>query len=454
MKRSNLLLRLLRARPLSQRCAFLFILVLPVVLYYRYTQQKLRYGYTRVSNVEIDANEDTDLALRMADIKVYPEIKNSADTFSSLRLEDAPVPRLLRVIYNPLNTYVVHVDLKVDAARRLVVKAYIENDSVLRKNVHWLPSEMVTYKGVSMVLNTLAAMNLGLRMSKERDAPWHYFINLSGADYPLVSARNQQLLLGRPGVKLGRLNFMTLFPRKEWKPYDFRIRWMHWDARVAGASLKNGRLRAFRGMKNYPLEPYRHFLFSKAEAWMILSKPFVKFVVRSGYAKTMLLSHLYTRSTPEHYFADVLINHPIWKLTLVKDAFRRVVWYHNYRRSGQHPYLLDDKKYTGLEFWDDIRNSDALFARKFSRSYGPLMAAIDHRLNGFNDNATKMWKDNISEDSQKVSQRRFFNSVCTRFDQVTADTLRTEAEYTQKTETGNGNSNVNSDTIKPIMKTA
>jgi hypothetical protein len=44
-------------------------------------------------------------------------------------------------------------------------------------------ANMVTYKGPTMVANTLHACAILLKMGKD----WDWFINLSASDYPLVT---------------------------------------------------------------------------------------------------------------------------------------------------------------------------------------------------------------------------------------------------------------------------
>jgi protein xylosyltransferase len=57
-------------------------------------------------------------------------------------------------------------------------------------NVHVIAkSNLVTYKGPTMVASTLHAAAILLKESKD----WDWFINLSGSDYPLVTQDGQSL---------------------------------------------------------------------------------------------------------------------------------------------------------------------------------------------------------------------------------------------------------------------
>jgi len=125
------------------------------------------------------------------------------------------LPRLLARIHHPRNVYTVHIDLKVDNS---TVEGIIERirGSSQYSNVHFLEREPVTYRGISMVTNTLSAMTFLLRMNKK----WQYFINLSAADYPTVPAEEQRRLLG---LRCERPLFFEPFPRKTFNLF-FRAR--------------------------------------------------------------------------------------------------------------------------------------------------------------------------------------------------------------------------------------
>lgn len=328
------------------------------------------------------------------------------------------LPRLFARVYHVDNVYIVHVDAKVEQKRRDWIEGLILANDAYKRNMYLLPSEMVTYKGISMVTNTLGAMTLAL----EKHSDWDYFINLSGADYPLVSPEDQARLLARPKVPIGRLNFITFFPRKEWVPYSFRVRFMHWDPAAVGYQNLANRLRVLRTLTQNPLEQHRAYTFTKAEAWVILSRPFVEYVIRSTFAKTMLVNHVHVRSAPEHYFGDILYNHPFWRKTIVPDAFHKVVWYLRNQRSGQHPYLLDQKP-NGTAMWEYIAETRSLFARKFSRPDSQMMDRIDAQMSGAGLNTSDQ-----KYTSFRAERKVFYDRIVGHFDQLTKKTLELQ-EY-------------------------
>lgn len=94
--------------------------------------------------------------------------------------------RTLKALYHPLNQYVVHLDLESPAEERLQLASRVQNETMFAEvgNVHMITkANMVTYRGPTMVANTLHACAILLKKSKD----WDWFINLSASDYPLVT---------------------------------------------------------------------------------------------------------------------------------------------------------------------------------------------------------------------------------------------------------------------------
>lgn len=94
--------------------------------------------------------------------------------------------RTLKALYHPLNQYVVHLDLEASVEERLELVSFVKNEEVFGRvgNVRVVvKSNLVTYRGPTMVSNTLHAAAILLKEGGE----WDWFINLSASDYPLVT---------------------------------------------------------------------------------------------------------------------------------------------------------------------------------------------------------------------------------------------------------------------------
>lgn len=94
--------------------------------------------------------------------------------------------RTLLALYHPNNRYVVHLDAESSPEERFDLQKFVENHPtfVKFKNVIMITkANLVTYRGPTMVTNTLHAAAILLKQGGE----WDWFINLSASDYPLVT---------------------------------------------------------------------------------------------------------------------------------------------------------------------------------------------------------------------------------------------------------------------------
>lgn len=94
--------------------------------------------------------------------------------------------RTLQALYHPWNYYILHLDLESPPEERIELASRVENDPVFTAigNVYIISkANMVTYRGPTMVSNTLHACAILLKKNKD----WDWFINLSASDYPLVT---------------------------------------------------------------------------------------------------------------------------------------------------------------------------------------------------------------------------------------------------------------------------
>ncbi|KAG5535038.1 hypothetical protein RHGRI_022973 [Rhododendron griersonianum] len=100
---------------------------------------------------------------------------------------DGPMlKRTLLALYHPSNRYVVHLDAESPPQERLDLESFVKNNILFGKfsNVVMIKKpNLVTYRGPTMVANTLHAAAVLLRAGGE----WDWFINLSAKDYPLVT---------------------------------------------------------------------------------------------------------------------------------------------------------------------------------------------------------------------------------------------------------------------------
>lgn len=94
--------------------------------------------------------------------------------------------RTLLALYHPHNSYIVHLDLESPPEERADLQNFVKDHPIFQKfgNVKVITkANLITYRGPTMVANTLHAAAILLREGGE----WDWFINLSASDYPLVT---------------------------------------------------------------------------------------------------------------------------------------------------------------------------------------------------------------------------------------------------------------------------
>ncbi|KAB2044037.1 hypothetical protein ES319_D01G062100v1 [Gossypium barbadense] len=271
--------------------------------------------------------------------------------------------RVLHALYHPRNQYVVHLDLESPAEERLTLASRTKNNTMFSKmgNVYMITkANMVTYRGPTMVANTLHACAILLKRNKD----WDWFINLSASDYPLVT---QDDLLYAFSALNRDLNFIEHTSELGWK-LDKRAMpliidpglYLSTKTEVVWASQKRKLPTAFK-------------LFT-GSAWTVLSRPFIEFIIMGwdNLPRTLLMYYTNFISSPEGYFQTVVCNVPEFAKTVVNHDMHFIKWDNPPK---QHPHILS------LNELGKMIMSNAAFARKFNQD-DPVLDKIDADLLG------------------------------------------------------------------------
>ncbi|XP_047252128.1 beta-glucuronosyltransferase GlcAT14C isoform X2 [Capsicum annuum] len=118
--------------------------------------------------------------------EIFPDLPRLAYLISGTKNDVVRIKRLLQAVYHPRNYYLLNLDLEALDSERLELAKYVKLDVVMREfgNVKVVgKSDLVTYKGPTMLASMLHAIAVLLKVSKS----WDWFINLSASDYPLMT---------------------------------------------------------------------------------------------------------------------------------------------------------------------------------------------------------------------------------------------------------------------------
>ncbi|KAL5572955.1 hypothetical protein UlMin_022552 [Ulmus minor] len=290
-----------------------------------------------------------------------PAIPRFAYLISGSRGDLEKLWRTLKALYHPLNQYIVHLDLEAPADERLQLASRVQNETIFAEvgNVYMITkANMVTYRGPTMVANTLHACAILLKRNKD----WDWFINLSASDYPLVTQDDLLFTFS----KLDRnLNFIEHTSQLGWKE----------DKRAMPLIIDPG-LYLSTKQDIFWVTPRRSlptaFKLFTGSAWMVLSRSFVEYCVWGwdNLPRTLLMYYTNFVSSPEGYFQTVICNEPEFAKTAVNHDLHYISWDMPPR---QHPHTLT------LNDTDKMISSNTAFARKF-RQDDPAMDKIDKDL--------------------------------------------------------------------------
>ncbi|KAF7836718.1 beta-glucuronosyltransferase GlcAT14A-like [Senna tora] len=269
--------------------------------------------------------------------------------------------RTLFALYHPINHYVVHLDLESPQEERLELASRIQKEPVFNEvgNVFLIAkANMVTYRGPTMIANTLHACAILLKRSND----WDWFINLSASDYPLVT--QDDLLFAFSSLDRN-LNFIEHTSKLGWK-LEKRAKplivdpglYMSTKSDVFWVNPKRTLPTAFK-------------LFT-GSAWTVLSRGFVEYVVWGWDNLPRILLMYYTNfvSSPEGYFQTLVCNVPELAKNTVNHDLHYISWDYPPK---QHPHILN------INDTDKMIASNAAFARKFNQD-DPALDEIDKKL--------------------------------------------------------------------------
>ncbi|XP_042060625.1 beta-glucuronosyltransferase GlcAT14B-like [Salvia splendens] len=271
--------------------------------------------------------------------------------------------RTLHALYHPWNYYIVHLDLESPIEERWELTSRVANHTLFTEVGNVIVnnrSNMVTYRGPTMVANTLHACAILLKKYKD----WDWFINLSASDYPLVT---QDDLLDTFADLKRDLNFVEHTSDLGWKATQ-RAMPLIIDPGLYQTTKSD--IFAVGPKRNLPTA----FKLFTGSAWMILSREFVEYCIWGwdNLPRTLLMYYSNFVSSPEGYFQTVICNAPQFVPTVVNHDMHYISWDNP---PQQHPHMLS------VNDTAQMIASYAPFARKF-RMDDPVLDQIDIHLLG------------------------------------------------------------------------
>jgi hypothetical protein len=315
------------------------------------------YRYTAVSTTSVFVESK----LHAVQISPLPPPPRFAYLISGSVGDGGMLRRTLLALYHPNNRYVVHLDAESSPEERLDLQNFVKNHPVFDQfgNVIMITkANLVTYRGPTMVANTLHAAAILLKQGGD----WDWFINLSASDYPLVT---QDDLLHTFSHLPRDLNFIDHTSDIGWKEFQ-RAKPIIIDPGLY--MTKKSDVFWITQRRSVPTA----FKLFTGSAWMALSRPFIDYCVWGwdNLPRTVLMYYANFISSPEGYFHTVICNAKEFANTTVNSDLHFISWDNPPK---QHPHYLN------VDDMQAMVNSNAPFARKFHHD-DPVLDRIDSEL--------------------------------------------------------------------------
>ncbi|KAK6919517.1 Glycosyl transferase, family 14 [Dillenia turbinata] len=343
---------------------------------YPYSEDRVQFDIVSVAKLE-DSNEyfvESDIK-RTTEWNVVSgnEAPRLAYLISGTKGDSQRMMRVLQAVYHPRNQYILHLDLEAPPRERLDLTMTVKGDPTFREveNVRVMAqSNLVTYKGPTMIACTLQAIAIMLKESLE----WDWFINLSASDYPLMT---QDDLLHTFANLSRNLNFIEHNQIAGWKLFlvSSQQRSLGRQQRAKPIIVDPGLYLSKKS--DLALTSQRRslpttFKLFTGSAWVMLTRSFVEYCIWGwdNFPRTILMYYTNFISSPEGYFHTVICNNQQFHNTAVSHDLHYIAWDNPPK---QHPRTLSMKDF------DKMVESGAPFARKFPKD-DPVLDKIDKEL--------------------------------------------------------------------------
>eukprot|EP01024_Parvocaulis_polyphysoides_P012503 TRINITY_DN1452_c2_g2_i1.p1 TRINITY_DN1452_c2_g2~~TRINITY_DN1452_c2_g2_i1.p1 ORF type:complete len:422 (-),score=35.60 TRINITY_DN1452_c2_g2_i1:242-1438(-) len=259
---------------------------------------------------------------------------------------------LLKKIITPENIYILHMDEKMSKNEIDKTADILDKLNATHQNIHFLPQFQESYLGITLVDIELTAMATALSISKH----WTHYINLSPSDYPLLTQKQLQRILGQFPKNISFMKLAipeSLTVRKRFTRVFFD------DSNLGyGDNIQN--------FTNCLLSSPENLKILKGSWWNVLSREVAEFFAYSsdGWARRMLL--LFGNALiPDEYYFQTTICSSLNAKNLVRSAMTTYV-------NCKPKYLIEKREPGKMEpslihedLLEEALKQGALFARKF-----------------------------------------------------------------------------------------
>ncbi|KAL7124190.1 hypothetical protein ABFS83_14G031500 [Erythranthe nasuta] len=294
-----------------------------------------------------------------ADSSPPPRPPSLAYLISGSANDSGRILRLLHSVYHPRNQYLLHLDRSATQSDRDELAVTVQSVPLFSaaQNVHVIgKADFVFSNGPSALSSTLHGASVLLRLSPN----WDWFINLSAADYPLLTQDDLLHILSYLPKDLNFVNHTSYIGWRESRKLKPII--------VDPALFLAENTDMFFATQKRPLpDAYRLFTGSSSA---ILSRKFIEFCIlgTDNLPRTLLMYLSNTPSSTSVYFPTVLCNSRKFNRTTINHSLHYSACLDSRNKRGPH--------FLNSTHFDDLIQSGAAFASPFQPN-DPVLDRID-----------------------------------------------------------------------------
>lgn len=243
-------------------------------------------------------------------------------------------------------------------------KEYVDTNPSLsklreRENVYLCSNYVIEWGSINHLYAILDLLEIVVA-----DSSIHFVHIISSQDYPVKSLGYLENLFSLDNKNI----YMTVTPseffneevRSRYEQYYFFNRSDTRNQILQDRARKIQRIQKWLGVKRTKFGKFKSLY--KGMVWLSAPSEVLRYVLMWEEEKKALLKFLKYSRIPEEFFFQTMILNSHYSSLVVKDNLRYTVWKEKY---GSIPAILD------ADDLDDIRKSDAVFARKFD----PIISA-------------------------------------------------------------------------------
>lgn len=248
---------------------------------------------------------------------------------------------IYRALYNERDLFVIHIDQKSSEEIHKGFRSIVAGHT----NTRFVPSLPIVWGGVGLIDAELAAIKHAFNIDPE----WHYLVNLSAQDYPLISMSELRAKLRDAWPR----NFVEC---KALSTVHWRIRKRLWFRYIEHRNKRHFTPipRLISGELN---------LHWYGAWWHILSREFCEWWSTAARARAYYRT-LRTAGMPDELLVQNIIQDSPFQRTVIPECKHEILWSRpgDPLKTTAHPNVLTmrDRRL--------LANSKAYFARKFDRS--------------------------------------------------------------------------------------